>query len=168
MASMSPRTPSRSQLFGFTLLELLVVVSIIAAVSAGVALALRDGNQTALERDAQRLAVLLESGRAQSRATGVAVRWRSTATGFVFDGVSAATLPSQWLSESTRAVQAAGAVGAAGAGGTVILQLGPDPMIGPQEVQLIDASQGGNPQAVTVRIATDGLRPFALQAKGTP
>ncbi len=162
MASMSPRTPSRSQLFGFTLLELLVVVSIIAAVSAGVALALRDGNQTALERDAQRLAVLLESGRAQSRATGVAVRWRSTATGFVFDGVSAATLPSQWLSESTRAVQGAGA------GGTVILQLGPDPMIGPQEVQLIDASQGGNPQAVTVRIATDGLRPFALQAKGTP
>jgi len=162
MASMTPRTPPRSQLLGFTLLELLVVVSIIAAVSAGVALALRDGNQTALDRDAQRLAVLLESGRAQSRATGVAVRWRATATGFVFDGVSPATLPSQWLSESTRAV------GAAGAGGTVSLQLGPDPMIGAQEVQLIDASQSGNPQAATVRIATDGLRPFALQAKGTP
>jgi general secretion pathway protein H len=160
MAAMSPRSASLPQSFGFTLLELLVVVSIIAAVSAGVALALRDGNQTALDRDAQRLAVLLESGRAQSRATGVAVRWRTTPTGFVFDGLSPATLPSQWLAESTRAVAAAGA------GGTVSLQLGPEPMIGAQEVQLIDASQSANPQAATVRIATDGLRPFSLQPKG--
>lgn len=150
------RSLPRKQARGFTLLELLVVVSIIAAVSAGVALALRDGNQTALERDAQRLAVLLESGRAQSRATGVAVRWQTTETGFVFDGLSPGALPSQWLSESTRTVGAAS------------LQLGPDPMIGAQEVQLIDASQTGNPQAATVRIATDGLRPFSLQPKEAP
>lgn len=151
--------PPRSQLRGFTLLELLVVVSIVAAVSAGVALALRDGNQTALDRDAQRLAVLLESGRAQSRATGVAVRWRTTATGFVFDGLGATTLPNQWLSESTRAVVVSGASGAA------VLQLGPDPMIGAQEVQLINASQANDLQAASVRIATDGLRPFAIQAR---
>ena len=150
------RSLPRKQARGFTLLELLVVVSIIAAVSAGVALALRDGNQTALERDAQRLAVLLESGRAQSRATGVAVRWQTTATGFVFDGLPPGALPRQWLSESTRTVGAAS------------LQLGPDPMIGAQEVQLIDASQTGNPQAATVRIATDGLRPFSLQPKEAP
>ena len=141
---------------GFTLLELLVVVSIIAAVSAGVALALRDSSQTTLDRDAQRLAVLLESGRAQSRATGVAVRWQTTPTGFAFNGLSPATLPTQWLSESTRAV------------GTMILQLGPDPMIGAQEVLLIDASQIANPQAASVRIATDGLRPFSVQPKGLP
>lgn len=150
------RSLPRKQVRGFTLLELLVVMSIVAAVSAGVALALRDGNQTALDRDAQRLAVLLESGRAQSRATGVVVRWQTTETGFVFEGLRPGALPSQWLSESTRTVGAAS------------LQLGPDPMIGAQEVQLIDASQSGNPQAATVRIATDGLRPFSLQAKGVP
>ena len=138
---------------GFTLLELLVVVTIIAAASAGVALALRDGTQTALERDAQRLAVLLESARAQSRATGVAVRWQPLVSGFGFAGLSTATLPTQWLSESTRAV------------GTASLQLGPEPMIGAQAVELIDASQGANAQANSVRIATDGLRPFAVQPK---
>ena len=132
------------------------MVSIIAAVSAGVALTLRDGSLTALERDAQRLAVLLESGRAQSRASGVAVRWQTTPSGFAFNGLSPATLPTNWLSESTRAV------------GTVTLQLGPEPMIGAQEVQLEDASQIANPQAASVRIATDGLRPFAIQPKVMP
>ena len=148
---------------GFTLLELLVVITIIAAASAGVVLALRDGTQTALERDAQRLAVLLESARAQSRATGVAVRWQplgngigngnGNGNGFGFDGLNPATLPTQWLSESTRAV------------GTASLQLGPEPMIGAQSVELIDISRGANAQANSVRIATDGLRPFAVQAK---
>lgn len=137
---------------GFTLLELLVVVTIVAAASAGVALALRDGTQTALDRDAQRLAVLLESARAQSRATGVAVRWQPVDTGFRFDGLSAATLPTRWLSESTRVV------------GTVSLLLGPEPMIGAQAVDLIDASQAATVQSALVRIASDGLRPFAVQA----
>ena len=61
---------------GFTLLELLVVISIMALATAGVGLALRDGGQQALEREGERLAVLLESARAQSRASGVPVRWR--------------------------------------------------------------------------------------------
>ena len=139
--------PSR----GFTLLELLVVVTIVAAASAGVVLALRDGTQTALDRDAQRLAVLLESARAQSRATGVAVRWQPADAGFRFDGLSSATLPTRWLSESTRVV------------GTASLQLGPEPMIGAQAVELIDASQPVNAQSASVRIASDGLRPFAVQ-----
>ena len=156
------------QLTGFTLLELLVVVTIIAAVSAGVSLALRDGNQSALDRDAQRLAVLLESGRAQSRATGVAVRWQTTATGFVFEGLNPSALPSQWLSASTRAAGNGNVASGAGTAGTVTLQLGPDPMIGAQEVQLVDASQGNNPQAATVRIATDGLRPFSIQPRLSP
>lgn len=136
---------------GFTLLELLVVISIIAIASAGVALTLRDGAQTALDRDAQRLAVLLESARAQSRATGVAVRWQTTATGFNFEGLNTTVMPSRWLSDSTRIL------------GTASLQLGPEPMIGAQSVELIDARQQADPQAAKVRIATDGLRPFSLQ-----
>ena len=60
---------------GFTLLELLVVLSIMALATVGVGLAMRDGTQAQLERDAERLAALLESARAQSRASGVPVRW---------------------------------------------------------------------------------------------
>ncbi len=141
---------------GFTLLELLVVISIIAAASAGVALALRDGTQTALDRDAQRLTVLLESARAQSRATGVAVRWQTTANGFEFSGLSGPPLPSGWLSASTRVL------------GTASLQLGPEPMIGAQAIELVDQAQLANPALFKVRVATDGLRPFSVQAKGPP
>ncbi|HRN65296.1 MAG TPA: prepilin-type N-terminal cleavage/methylation domain-containing protein, partial [Alicycliphilus sp.] len=61
---------------GFTLLELLVVIAIIALATAGVGLALRDSGATALQREGERLAALLESARAQSRASGAAVRWR--------------------------------------------------------------------------------------------
>ena len=49
--------------FGFTLLELLVVVSIIAIASAGVSFVIRDNSQTVLEREGERLAALLEAGR---------------------------------------------------------------------------------------------------------
>ena len=41
---------------GFTLLELLVVISIIALATAGVGIAMRDSGQTQLEREAARLA----------------------------------------------------------------------------------------------------------------
>ena len=87
---------------GFTLVELLVVIAIIALASAGVSFALRDTGQTQLEREAQRLAALLESARAQSRASGVPVRWTAVPGGFHFDGVPAGTLPDQWLSPSTQ------------------------------------------------------------------
>ena len=132
---------------GFTLLELMVVVSIIAMASAGVGFALRDSSQTLLERDAQRLAALCEAARAQSRTSGVAVRWRATARGFHFDGAAAGSLPEAWLGSDT--VVAAQST----------LQLGPEPIIGPQQVVLRAASQ---PQ-LALRVATDGVRPFSVQ-----
>jgi len=73
---------SRKTQAGFTLLELLVVVAIVAMVSAGVGLSMRDASQVQLERDAERLASLLESARARSRVMGVPVRWRTTPEGF--------------------------------------------------------------------------------------
>jgi general secretion pathway protein H len=73
---------------GFTLLELLVVVAIMAIATAGVGLALRDSSRTMLEREAQRLMALLESARAQSRMSANPIRWRTTDKGFFFDGAA--------------------------------------------------------------------------------
>ncbi len=131
---------------GFTLLELMVVVAIIAIASAGVTLALRDSTQTGLEREALRLSALLESQRAQSRASGVPVRWRSTETGFAFDVLRADTQPVVWLAPDTFASGAA-------------IVLGPEPIIGPQTITL--RSRG---HAQQLQIVTDGVRPFHVQS----
>ncbi|HEY0885004.1 MAG TPA: prepilin-type N-terminal cleavage/methylation domain-containing protein [Ramlibacter sp.] len=131
---------------GFTLIELLVVVAIIAIASAGVSFALRDSGATQLEREAQRLAALLESGRAQSRSTGVPVLWSPTEGGFRFDGVPADALPQRWLADTTQVR------------GSVTLRLGPEPIIGRQEVVLESTALPGR----SLRVATDGLRPFAI------
>ena len=131
---------------GFTLLELMVVVAIVAIASAGVSFALRDAAGAPLERDAQRLAALLESARAKSRLTGQPVRWVPTADAFRFDGLPPESLPQKWLDKDTR-VRAGGP-----------LQLGPEPIIGPQAVVLTSAD---HPER-SLRVATDGLRPFAV------
>lgn len=134
---------------GFTLLELLVVLSIMALATVGVGLAMRDGTQAQLERDAERLAALLESARAQSRASGVPVRWLARPEGFHFDGLpDSHTLPTRWLDPAT-SVRGPGS-----------LVLGPEPLIGPQQVIL---SQSTHPEHA-LRVATDGLRPFAVEA----
>lgn len=135
---------------GFTLLELLVVVAIIAIASAGVSFALRDAGATQLEREGQRLAALLESGRAQSRSSGIPVRWYATGNGFQFDGVPPSTLPDHWLADTTFAPD------------NPTLQLGPEPIIGRQEVILESSSLPGR----SIRIATDGLRPFTVNPGG--
>ena len=134
---------------GFTLIEMMVVIAIVALGSAVASLALRDGEANALERDAERLAALFESARAQSRAAGVPVIWRTTADGFVFEGLppSAAPMPTRWLDAQN------------GALGNAPLTLGPDPIIGAQAV-LLQRSGSARQQ---VRVATDGLRPFTVE-----
>ncbi len=142
---------------GFTLLELLVVVAIVAMVSVGVGFAMRDTSLTQLERDADRLSALLESARARSRSTGVPVRWHANAEGFRFEGLEADALPQAWLDPDTRV---AAAPGMTGASAKATLLLGPEPIIGPQAVVLVSSTQAGR----SVRLATDGLRPFSVQA----
>jgi general secretion pathway protein H len=148
------RKPRRAASAGFTLLELLVVMAIVAMVSAGVGLAMRDTGQVQLERDAERLTALLESARAQSRVLGVPVHWRATDAGFQFEGLTSTDLPAAWLDPDTSVVAKPGTSGA------VTLLLGPEPIIGPQELVLVSRSQPGK----SVRLATDGVRPFAVQA----
>jgi len=137
---------------GFTLLELLVVLTIVALATAGVALALPDSGAAQMQREGERLAALLDAARAQSRASGRVVRWRAAAVGagqgFVFDGQAADELPRYWLHGATH-VRGPGAV----------LWLGPEPLIGAQQVVLVNPTW---PQHA-VRVATDGLRPFTVE-----
>lgn len=142
------RTSGPGSSAGFTLLELLVVVAIIAIASAGVAFALRDAAGAPLDRDAQRLAALLDTARARSRLTGQPVRWIPTETGFRFEGLGRDALPQDWLGADTRV------------DGRAVLVLGPEPVIGPQSVVLTSAAQPGQ----ALRVATDGLRPFTVTA----
>ena len=131
---------------GLTLLELLVVVAIMALATAGIGFALRDSSAAQLEREAQRLALLLETARAQSRMMGVPVRWQPTASGFAFEGLASGTLPTHWLSPEVQAASAAGVL------------LGPEPIIGAQRIQLVSRT----PPVRSLTIATDGVRPFAV------
>ncbi len=133
---------------GFTLIELLVVVAIIAIASAGVSFVLRDAAGASLEREALRLAALLESGRAQSRLSGQPVRWVAQEGGFRFDGVPAGTLPDTWLQAGTQVA------------GPAVLVLGPEPIIGPQAVVLTSPE---HPDRI-LRVTTDGLRPFSVSS----
>jgi len=129
-----------------------VVLGIMAMATAGVSLVLRDNSDTALEREAQRLAALFESARAQSRASGVAVRWHTTPEGFRFEGLPLAALPGRWMTEGI------------GVRGNTSVQLGPEPIVGAQAVELVNSQQ---PERA-IRIATRGLRPFAVQAADQP
>lgn len=149
LATACAPVPARSHNRGFTLIELLIVVAIMAVATAGVSLSLRDSSGTALEREAQRLAVLLESARAQSRMSAIPVRWRTTATGFAFDGLADSTLPTQWLSPDVRAA------------GIPVVTLGPEPVIGPQQIRLVSISKPEN----SLTLATDGVRPFSVGAE---
>lgn len=135
---------------GFTLLELLVVVALIAIATAGGSLALRDSADSALDRDAQRLAALLETARAQARASERTVVWRTQAAGFVFEGLPPPGLPRQWLAPTTFAHA------------TPVL-LGPEPLIPPQAIALSSTTRPDR----RLWVVTDGLRPFTVQNSPT-
>ncbi len=122
------------------------MVAIIAMATASVSLTVRDYASVQLEREAQRLAALLESARSLSRTRGVPVRWQATAQGFRFEGLPDSMLPERWLDADTAVSDPAA------------LNLGPEPLIEPQSVTLVSRRQAGPGW----HIATDGLRPFAV------
>ena len=150
---------------GFTLLELLVVMAIVAIASAGVVLTLRDSSASDLERDAQRLAAVLESGRAQSRMQGTPVTWRAVPGGFALDGLNPPLPPQAWLSADTTlgAVLRLPAPGGLNTNTADRLTLGPEPILEAQALVLAVRSK----PTIRLQLATDGLRPFALVPVGT-
>ena len=139
---------------GFTLIELMVVVALIAVASAAVTLALRDPSATQLEQEAARLAALLESARAEARASGLAVRWEprpadADASGFRVIGLPpSAKLPQHWLAEGVSAE----VVGARAGGG------GAEPGMGAPR-------RGRGRGARRLTLATDGLGAFVVDTR---
>jgi len=92
---------------GFTLLELLVVLAIIASASAAVVLSLRDSPQTRLQAEAERVIAVLEASRADARASNTAMRWHADDQGFQVHTLPADGPPVHnmaWLHKGTQAL----------------------------------------------------------------
>jgi len=133
---------------GFTLLELMVVVAMIAITTAVVSFTIPDPSATRLEREAARLIALLESARTQARAGAMTVLWVPQANGpeadYQFLGLPPALMPPlKWLVPEVRAEVV---------GGRSIV-LGPEPVIGAQSVILRMEDR-------QIIIGTDGLGAF--------
>ncbi len=151
-------TRARPRERGFTMIELLIVVALIAVASTVVSLSLRDPAATRLDQEAVRLSALLESARAEARASGLPVRWEiagavdstdaSAQDGFRFVGLPPGEkMPTHWLTQGVTAT----VVGAAA------VQLGPEPLIAAQRIVLqLDRQQ--------LALETDGLGPFVVVA----
>ncbi len=142
----SPHPGRTTNQRGFTLIEILVVLAIVALGTATLVWSLRDSASRQLDEEAQRLSALLEAGRALSRTSGTAMRWRATDSGFVIETLPsglAAPKPQAWLYPQTRASAST-------------LWLGPEPILPPQSLTLTQ----GDGQRGSVRVASDGLRAF--------
>lgn len=139
---------------GFTLIEVMVVLAIVAVGAGLVSLAIRDPAETRLEQDAARLVALLEAARTEARTSGLAAAWvpadETSSPGFRFVGLPAAlALPNRWLDERVSA-QVVGARG---------LTLGPEAILPPQRVVLRIEER-------RLEIGSDGLAAFAVLPAG--
>ena len=133
---------------GFTLLELMVVVAMIAITTAVVSLAIPDPSATRLEREAAHLIAQLEAARTQSRTGAMTVLWIPQSNGpdadYQFVGLPPALQSTpKWIEPEVTAKVV----------GAKSIVLGPEPVIGPQQVVLILGDR-------QITIGTDGLAPF--------
>ena len=146
---MRGRTPKAAA--GFTLLELMVVMVIIAIATGLMTLALRDSADSQLEREAVRLAAVLDGARAQARISGANARFELATppdSGFRIVGLPAeaiAQMPHQFLDPDTQAVVV----------GAKAVPLGPEPMLGPQRILLKLGER-------EITLGTDGVAPFGI------
>jgi len=82
---MRPRTRAIPvRMGGFTLIEVMVVVVIIAALSSMVVINAMPGDAAQVDREARRLAALLELASAEARAGGQSIAWSQESDGYSF------------------------------------------------------------------------------------
>ena len=151
---------------GFTMVELLIVIAIIALAVTLVSVALPDGDTARLEEEGARLTALLEMARAEARVSGVPVLWvprgqadaltdlRGAPVHFRFVGLPAAlALPSRWLDARVSAQIV----------GSRSVVLGPAAILPAQRIVLTLAEQ-------RLELVSDGLGPFSVAppAKAPP
>ncbi len=150
---------------GFTIIELLIVIAIVALGVGLASMALPDRDASKLEEEAARLSSLLESARAEARVAGVAVRWvprpqpgngeaapGSDAPQFQFIGLPVSTvMASRFLDSRTQAQVL----------GSTFLVLGPEAILPSQRVVLQLGER-------TIELHSDGLGPFAPPAAAEP
>ena len=140
---------------GFTLVELLIVLAIVALAVGLVTLSLPDGDEGRLEEEGARLSALLDMARAEARVVGVPVRWlprtadqaapAAGAPDFQFVGLPTTTaMPTRWLDPRTTAsIQ-----------GSTSLVLGPEAILPAQRLVLRLGDK-------RLELVSDGLGPFA-------
>jgi len=95
---MSSHLPSRCM--GFTLIELVVVLAIMAIGSALVVINWQSNPQQSLNQESDHLALVLDTARSLARTTGTPLIWRASAAGFSVQAVNdkTATPPfTAWL-----------------------------------------------------------------------
>ena len=143
---------------GFTLVELLIVIAIIALAVTLVSVALPDGDSARLEEEGARLTALLEMARAEARVSGAPVLWvprteadaltdlRGAPVHFRFVGLpTALALPSRWLDARVSAQIV----------GSPNVVLGPAAILPAQRIVLMLAGQ-------RLELVSDGLGPFMV------
>ena len=139
---------------GLSLLEVMVVMAVLAIAASMASLAFRTPGAAEVEEEALRLAALLEAARAQSRRSGLPVRWQVAPQGFHFDGLPGPALPQDWKHAGMAAQVQDGEV----------LLLGPEPVIAAQRVLILSTH---HPSA-RWQVATDGVRPFQAEPAPAP
>jgi general secretion pathway protein H len=113
---------------GFTLIELMVVLTIVALLTGLVTFSLQGSTQRQLQQEGERLALWLQTTRVQARVQGMALQARVTASGIDLmesetDRKIIAHL--NWLHPDTTVID-----------GSTTLTLGPEPFLPPQRLQL--------------------------------
>ncbi|MBM3362545.1 MAG: type II secretion system protein GspH [Betaproteobacteria bacterium] len=134
---------------GLTLIELMVVIVLMAVLSAAVLVGQRDPDRQTLQRQAERLTAELEAARSFSRSSGRKLVLVPREGGFAIEGRGQGAPTQPWMHPE---IEVQWGVNPA----TRMLVLGPEPIIAAQSITL-------RLRALELKLVTDGLGPFRVQ-----